>query len=298
MIAIIGILIGMLLPAVQQVREAARRSACSNNARQLALGCLNFESSNEMLPPALVSWLNTTQRRTFPWPITPRNGRAGTPYNSNDWGWGMFILPFIEQNTLADTIKNGTQAGVTNNNQTFRNTAFGDDMVTAQGQQIIRSVINTFVCPSDGSNPAGNYNDSYTHDQTDPNTFPAKANYVACMGHNCWQSRRVDTSFSHLWGAMGVNISAELGIIKDGTSATILLGERSSRKPTGSGARDQWGAIWAGTYHTPNTGRSGLANNYFLRRPNRWQPVRGKWSLYIIQHRFLGPSRWCDGGVG
>ena len=54
-IAIIGILIGMLLPAVQQVREAARRITCNNNSRQLALAALNYESSFQVFPPAINS---------------------------------------------------------------------------------------------------------------------------------------------------------------------------------------------------------------------------------------------------
>jgi prepilin-type N-terminal cleavage/methylation domain-containing protein len=54
-IAIIGILIGMLLPAVQQVREAARRVTCANNIRQLALGSHNYESAHEEFPPGMIT---------------------------------------------------------------------------------------------------------------------------------------------------------------------------------------------------------------------------------------------------
>ncbi len=90
-IAIIGILIGMLLPAVQQVREAARRSACQNNMRQLALGSLNFESAHMHFPTA-------GQHATS----MGDNGDNGTLTTRENWGWGYQILPFIEQNTLYD----------------------------------------------------------------------------------------------------------------------------------------------------------------------------------------------------
>ena len=59
-IAIIGILIGMLLPAVQQVREAARRTQCANNIRQLSLGAMNYESANMRFPPGWLSNDNTS----------------------------------------------------------------------------------------------------------------------------------------------------------------------------------------------------------------------------------------------
>ncbi len=90
-IAIIGILIGMLLPAVQQVREAARRSACQNNMRQLALGSLNFESAHMHFPTA------GQHSDGF-----GANGETGTLTTRENWGWAYQILPFIEQNVLYD----------------------------------------------------------------------------------------------------------------------------------------------------------------------------------------------------
>ena len=83
-IAIIGILIGMLLPAVQQVREAARRITCANNLRQVALAHLNYHSSHSEFPPGFV--LDNSNDR-FP-----------------SHGWACFLLPFIEHNNLFQTI--------------------------------------------------------------------------------------------------------------------------------------------------------------------------------------------------
>ena len=79
-IAIIGILIGMLLPAVQQVREAARRSACQNNMKQITLAALNYESAHMTLPA----------------------GNFKSPASVDPWGNSHFVLtlPFCEQNAL------------------------------------------------------------------------------------------------------------------------------------------------------------------------------------------------------
>ena len=77
-IAIIGILIGMLLPAVQQVREAARRTACTNNMRQMTLGLMNYESANQHFPPGIKS--STVDESTNNWPNPGLN-------------WGAIILP-------------------------------------------------------------------------------------------------------------------------------------------------------------------------------------------------------------
>jgi len=94
-IAIIGILIGMLLPAVQQVRSAARRTCCANKVRQLALGLHNFESANQRFP--------TGQAHV--------TGPIGF-----GWGWSTFLLPFIEQNNTFQLFDLEVRLGLPPNN--------------------------------------------------------------------------------------------------------------------------------------------------------------------------------------
>src|SRR5438128_8797801 len=83
-IAIIAVLIGLLLPAIQKVREAANRMSCSNNLRQLGLAIHNFENVHSVLPPG---------RANAPGKPLPDYGVTNKIYQ----GWGGFILPFLEQ---------------------------------------------------------------------------------------------------------------------------------------------------------------------------------------------------------
>src|SRR5687767_11397018 len=83
-IAIIGILVALLLPAVQAAREAARRSQCQNHLKQLALACHNYESTYNELPPASAK-------------LDPKLDTIRP-----DWGYLVFILPFIERQTHFD----------------------------------------------------------------------------------------------------------------------------------------------------------------------------------------------------
>lgn len=91
-IAIIGILIGMLLPAVQQVREAARRTQCMNNMRQIALGSLNYESAHMHFPSAGLTPDSFAADATGVW-----NGGTRSPFGRENLSWCYQILPFVEQ---------------------------------------------------------------------------------------------------------------------------------------------------------------------------------------------------------
>ena len=84
-IAIIGVLVGLPLPAVQQAREAARRVACTNNLKQLGLAALNYESSNNQLPPLTLDFTNGVST----------GGRYYATFSA-------YVLPYMEAMTVAD----------------------------------------------------------------------------------------------------------------------------------------------------------------------------------------------------
>jgi len=97
-IAIIAILIALLLPAVQQAREAARRSTCKNNLKQIGIAMHNYRDVHNTLPPGYLD-----------------DDPAADVTNRNLLGWGTFILPYIEQSTLYNSI---AEAGALDNDWT------------------------------------------------------------------------------------------------------------------------------------------------------------------------------------
>ena len=124
-IAIIGILVGMLLPAVQSVREAARRAACLNNLRQLGLALHNYESALAEMPPARVG-------PTFG--ISPQiSNQIGA--SSSFQSWTTKILPYVEQVAIGSSFN-------------FEEAWF--DHIDSQNYELIQSQLDIFHCPSVG----------------------------------------------------------------------------------------------------------------------------------------------------
>src|ERR1700685_4622935 len=91
-IAIIGVLVSLLLPAVQAARENARRASCLNNLRQMGVALHNYESTYRCFPPAYIQGSGKTTGTSYgvQYPDDGWNGLTG-------WGWGALLLPFVDR---------------------------------------------------------------------------------------------------------------------------------------------------------------------------------------------------------
>jgi prepilin-type N-terminal cleavage/methylation domain-containing protein/prepilin-type processing-associated H-X9-DG protein len=136
-IAIIGVLIGLLLPAVQKVRDAANRTKCSNNLKQVGLALHNYYSTFEFFPPGQTGWTDAAT----PYPFVPGMSTGGRTC------WVIYLLPFIEQQALYGELYAWM---VANKNVIYENEAsYG----TSPYPNAINTIIPTLVCPADSASP-------------------------------------------------------------------------------------------------------------------------------------------------
>jgi prepilin-type N-terminal cleavage/methylation domain-containing protein/prepilin-type processing-associated H-X9-DG protein len=187
-IAIIGVLIALLLPAVQKVREGANRSRCQNNLRQLALALHNYHGQNEQFPPGG----HTT--------ATGCN-LVGNEDTSSRAGWTVLILPFLEDDDRYRTY---------NLNASFAPLAWSTSSVN-RPQQFTRNP--RFECPSDPRNGS----------QSNNNYFACQGGGVtpACTATDPFALQRM---FFYN-GIFHANSKTRIMDIRDGSSLTILIGE-------------------------------------------------------------------------
>jgi prepilin-type N-terminal cleavage/methylation domain-containing protein/prepilin-type processing-associated H-X9-DG protein len=192
-IAIIAILIALLVPAVQKVRESASRLQCANNLKQIGLAQHSYHDANKGFPPGY--------RATSPYVDGATDTMPG-------WGWGAYVLPYLDQEPLYQQLNLG---------QPVQNSA------------AIQTRLSVYICPSDLTPPtAFAVPDGFGN----PICLAAPSSYAACVGGD-----ESDAAGPNGLGILYRNSRTHMTDVTDGTSNTILIGERAWANANG---------IWAG----------------------------------------------------
>jgi len=210
-IAIIAILIALLLPAVQQAREAARRTQCKNNLKQIGLAMHNYHDVFNCFPPGYISRTPCTSAAVW---SACNVGEEGL------YSWGAFILPYIDQAPLFNTLNVGVVPLETN-------------IANATTRAALQIPMAAFSCPSDPGPALNDFvaaSDRYDFRITVGGTdYPiAKSNYAVMA--NAWDSTTPHVYAIQYGPAHGMgfaNSKLSFRDITDGTSNTIHVGERA-----------------------------------------------------------------------
>jgi prepilin-type N-terminal cleavage/methylation domain-containing protein len=187
-IAIIGVLISLLLPAVQKVREAANRVKCQNSLRQLALGLHHYHTNHEHFP------LGNSNLMGFD---------PGSEPDRRNWAV-TYVLPYVEQQALHDGV---------------------EDYLAKGAPYIVycplnKTIMSLFMCPSDPANPK-----TLTGGPGSTNQQGFHGNYAACAGSTPFNSESGEDGGNNLNGIFYAFSQTRLTDITDGTSNTLMLSE-------------------------------------------------------------------------
>jgi prepilin-type N-terminal cleavage/methylation domain-containing protein/prepilin-type processing-associated H-X9-DG protein len=251
-IAIIGILVALLLPAIQAAREAARRSQCTNNLKNLALGLHSYHDTYKHFPVGFEfdSW--------------------GVPV----WGWAYHTLPYLEERPLYDLLATSSTKSKRSLADVFRDAAKNGGLGSREAVAL-QAPLAVFRCPSDTTpellpNFDGGSSSGYRlrpFDSTVPpppggtaEAFqPATSNYLGCAGYFYARICIPGTHFGcENSGVFFIDSSVSIKDILDGTSHTLLLGERDERGNA---------ATWIGTVSPPDIDHR---RGYFQVATSRW----------------------------
>ncbi len=280
-IAIIGILIALLLPAVQKVREAANRMACQNNLKQINLAAMNYESSFGSLPPGI----NLSPYST--------NGANAGYVSAPPWAGPYisvmcYLLPFIEQEPLYKLFPQAYfQKDTTIGAWAYNTPPYSSDGNHTGYPKYMDTHIKIFECPSD--NVYGQVTDGiidaywvepgqiwidYLYDTPNFGHEIGRTNYIANSGY-------LGTYNFKYSGPYYANSHTRLTDIKDGTSQTIGFGETLAGK---SGGSRNFALTWAGA--------GGMPTAWGLRLDSAVD-----WYTFSSKHSGMVQFGFCDGSV-
>lgn len=273
-IAIIGILVALLLPAVQMAREAARRMQCTNNLKNLALACHEHHDTHKGFPDG-----------------HDRNTKLHKDAKDQEcWGWHAFILPYVEQQPLYDQLdvgKRRLQDVIASGNSNTR--------------ALLQTRIDTFNCPSDAGNEELALQQRHFGGGVGTKAAgwgdwrPGITTYMCNRGVKD-KCRNKDKNWD-CHGVMFYDSEIRIAQITDGTSNTILIGERESkvgrsgswigvRNPSGDGSR----GIWYNMGHA-----RAMINS--PDPPNGWGGDKGAGEGFSSDHPGGANFALCDGSV-
>jgi prepilin-type N-terminal cleavage/methylation domain-containing protein len=266
-IAIIAILIGLLLPAVQKIREAANRMKCSNNIKQIALGMHNYNDTNSELPPCVY--------------VGP--GIGWTDENNVGPGWSVLILPYVEQDNLFKQV----QAAVSNYSNWVLNKPGGfNDQTWRTNANLKGTKIPTYLCPSEPfSNTLGNRaGGGWARGSYAANNSPSDPGAAANGG-----TPYGDPGGGGLPGGGVITINSSGSVaqlsVQDGTANTIMVNHLRSG-PAANDMRGTWAFPLPGGNYTGNhavgdangPNDTGCCSDDLTGCDDRWDIAMGCWN--------------------
>jgi prepilin-type N-terminal cleavage/methylation domain-containing protein len=263
-IAIIGILVALLLPAVQAAREAARRMKCSNHLKQIGLALHNYHDVHKVFPSG---WVHP--------------GAS----NLECWSWSVLILPFMEQSPMHDKL----EVHHWNLYQGMQST------VGARIKGLVETPIDIYICPSDTGylRPGLIHNNRNFSGSAGYNAIggyrPGVTSYVGVMGHR--DTAGINANSGVFFGNSAVSFKD----ILDGTSNTAAVGERDTQFCR-SGS-------WVGVRNANGTGSRGVYTAVGHSRPRlnepaiTWSSNAGCGEGFSSLHRGGAQFVLCDGSV-
>jgi prepilin-type N-terminal cleavage/methylation domain-containing protein/prepilin-type processing-associated H-X9-DG protein len=202
-IAIIAILIGLLLPAVQKVREAANRTRCQNNLKQIILALHNYHDAQGHFPASAIGITATGQ-----------NSDVGMNPQQRSWSWNALILPYMEQTATYNILRPDARTA-----EQALTAAASDPVLTAA----LQTQVPSYLCPSDIAGPKITETRAGPGIPNGPLPMPvARGSYVG-MNND-------DVGVSWLDSANGLfgqpNMPRKMAALSDGTTQTLAVGER------------------------------------------------------------------------